>query len=222
MRYAIASVAMIFGVAILLSTGSSALAATVYLEDFTGQDGLGYTGPSTPSDPIYPAGVDWWIDVKDGYFTASSDWFRVDDIGGDEMFNAHDPGGPAIWYTPTIDISGYTDLELSIYVYTASNDIGEESNDWRIYYSVDGGSEVLVFDADDVWGPVTGENDGIPQQTVTASIPTGSELNVWVYTDTRSGVITLAWDDVMVTGVPEPATLGLLAMGGLVLARRRR
>jgi hypothetical protein len=197
-------------------------AATLYEEYFTGQTGLGHTGPGTPSGLIQPDGVDWSIDVSGGYFTATSDWFRVDGINGDEMFTAHDPGGAAIWHSPTINIAGYTDLQLSIYVVTNSNDIAEGSNEWQILYSVDGGDNVEVFNADDVWGPDYSENDKIPNQIVTAALPEGSTLSVQVYTHTSSGVITLAWDDVIVTGVPEPATLSLLAVGGLLFMRRRR
>lgn len=40
--------------------------------------------------------------------------------------------------------------------------------------------------------------------------------------DATNGFSTIRFDDVVVSGVPEPASLGLLAVGGLMLIRRRR
>jgi len=85
---------------------SGAQAATIYAEDFTGQNGLGATGPSTLNTGL---GETWTIDISSASLIASTDWFRVEN----GIFEAQDANGTAIWLSPVTDISRFTNLNLS-------------------------------------------------------------------------------------------------------------
>ena len=56
-----------------------------------------------------------------------------------------DPGGLVHWYSPTIDISGYTDVQISIYVGTTTKNMDEvegEEAEKLTYFMYE---EILAF-----------------------------------------------------------------------------
>jgi len=122
------------------------LATFPYSEDFTGQNGKGATGGSTVTFDL--TGVDWTIDIIESGLGASSDWFRVEN----EEFSARDVDEEQVWNSPVIDISGETDVDITIDV---SSVIGElESNDYiETGYVLDGGSFTTITKHD---GEITG------------------------------------------------------------------
>ena len=79
----------------------------IYSEDFTGQNGQGAVGP-TPTTDL--SAVDWSIDISSTSLSASSDWFKV----VNEVFEARDIDGNGIWYSPSINISGYSNVSFSL------------------------------------------------------------------------------------------------------------
>ena len=52
-------------------------------------------------------------------------------------------------------------------------------------------------------------------------VTSATTFRMYYYDDSNSGGLVFV-DDLTINGVPEPATMGLLAMGGLALIRRRR
>jgi len=74
--------------------------------------------------------------------------------------------------------------------------------------------------AGDCWTEVTA-----PSYTATADdAGYGLQLSLWTWKPSSAGYYDYtfaAWDDLSVTAVPEPMTLGLLSLGGLLLARRK-
>ncbi|MEX0653788.1 MAG: PEP-CTERM sorting domain-containing protein [Phycisphaeraceae bacterium] len=208
--------------ALLMFAGvSSADGATIYLEDFTGQVGKGYTGPDS-GPTLDLAGVDWTIDVTDGEYSATSDYFRVVDNGGDAVmrFLDNDADGNGDdhdeWISPVIDISSYTDVAISMDVaatggYLAPRDM------FTLNYRIDGGPLVEFFAAD------FSDGTGFPEQNVSSgTLAPGSSLQIFVHGSSISSTRPLEFDDVTVTGVPEPASLALLSAGGLLMLSRRR
>ena len=197
-------------------------AATIYLEDFTGQVGKGAIGPGGANPTVDLEGVDWTLDLAVD-MTASSDFIQVRLVGSNEMLVVQDPGGPASWVSPVINISGLSDVEISIYIDAASANYNEDEHEVQFQYILDGGAPVTFFNADDLWGPVAADNDGFPKGTFSSDIlPAGNSLQVVIFTDTRSGVHAFRFDDIQVTGVPEPASAALLMMGVAPMMLRRR
>jgi len=185
-------------VLLLLAPYASDLhSATAYSEDFSGQDGQGAVGPGPSTDLT---GVDWTIDTSSANLSASSDWFQV--ING--RLEARDVDGPAVWTAPTIDISGLSNLQLSL---SAVEDGDHESSDYfDVAYAIDGGSFVTLTDwnnrgssshtlvgdrPDDAdWG----------NETVTQALGSGSSLTLRVTLRNNAGSERLQLDDVVVTG----------------------
>ena len=88
-------------------------AFTIYMEDFNdpADQGKGAVGVNSSTSPVIDtSGVDWTIDVSNANLTASSDFFRVQN----NQFEAQDVDGEAIWSSPVIDISSFSDVSFAI------------------------------------------------------------------------------------------------------------
>ncbi|TKS57572.1 T9SS type A sorting domain-containing protein [Mesohalobacter halotolerans] len=184
------------------------LATFPYSEDFTGQNGKGATGGSTVSFDL--TGVDWTLDIIESGLGASSDWFRVEN----EEFSARDVDDEQVWNSPVIDISGETDVDITIDV---SSVIGElESSDYiETGYVLDGGSFTTITKHDgEITGTITDSESltGLSNSTLKIVIKVlnnaGSEFyyfdNIsveapptYTYTDDTTG-----WNTNPVTGTP--------------------
>lgn len=206
--------------------GAHAVAATIYLEDFEGQTGKGVYGPGGSSPNVNLTGVDWTVDTSGTNMTGDSngDYFWViNPSGSNEVLGVKDPGGYTAWVSPVIDITGYTDVSVSVYMASINSNYDENIHEVQFFYSIDGGTAVEFFNADDYWGPTASENDLIPTGTFSSGvIATGSTLQVTVAVDSNSGAGAFEFDDITVTGVPEPASVALLLLGfGLCVSRGR-
>ncbi len=105
----------------------------LYSEDFTGQNGKGADG-----NGIDLTGVTWTVDVSGATLSDGNDFFRV----VNQRMQARDVDGPAIWYSPVIDISGHTEVGFKLF---ANNNSNLENSDYlEIAYSIDGGSYQVV------------------------------------------------------------------------------
>ncbi|MEO0965523.1 MAG: PEP-CTERM sorting domain-containing protein [Planctomycetota bacterium] len=164
-----------------------------------------------------------------------SSFFAVMDIDGDQSVE------PVVQTFSGLDITGLTSLELSILV--AEDDSSDGNEDWdapdfvHIDYSIDAGpvQSLLWFENDGstfnteafVDSNFDGTGDGAALTDTftefTAAIAgTGSTLDLVITYQIDSGDEDIAIDNVTITGVPEPASLALLAAGLGVVGLRRR
>ncbi len=208
---------LIFLVSLLLIV-CMASAAQIWIEDFSdnaiqGKGATG-TGATTPAE-VDLAGVTKWavdisnVDNAEGNSTglyATTDWWRVQnylfegrDLDGDQ--NGSDGG--AIWYSESIDISGYSDVGVSLWVYATG---GLEPADFiRASYQIDGGT-VTSFG-------YMNDPDGL-DTTWSVNGLSGSSLVVWVEADCNASGEYIRFDDVSVTGTPsssETITTGAIS-----------
>lgn len=171
--------------ATLLSLGLNGQ-TTIYSEDFSGQNGKGAVGP-TPT--INLAGVTWSIDISAANLSASSDWFQVQS----EVFEGRDLDGDAIWLSPSIDISAYTNVSFSLAA--AENGSHESSDIFETEYRVDGGAWTSASTNGSL-------NDDFTSATVSESGISGNSLEIRVTMNNGAGSEYLLLDDVLVQGTP--------------------
>ena len=97
--------------ALVMNIATNPAIAVIYAEDFTGQEGKGAIGTTSTTPPnIDTSEVDWSIDVTNTSLTATTDWFQV----VNEVLEARDLDGEAIWISPEIDISSFPEVEFSL------------------------------------------------------------------------------------------------------------
>ncbi len=127
----------------MLGFGQSSL----YFEDFTGQAGKGAIGPGGNNPTIDISGVDWSIDVSSVNLADANDFFFVRTVGGNDLLEGRDLDGDAIWLSPSIDISGFTNVSFTIDVSesngTANNNL-EADDTVTIEYRIDAGAWTIA------------------------------------------------------------------------------
>ena len=132
---------------------------TIYSEDFTGQNGKGIWGGGSDF-----SGVTWTVDASAATLSNSSDYCKVNY----EILEACDTDGECIWSSPSVDISTYTNVSISI----ALSESGYlESSDYvDAEYKIDAGS----------WTNLTNgyQSDDFSSATATASGLSGSSLQI--------------------------------------------
>lgn len=114
---------------------------TIYSEDFTGLNGKGAFGPVPLIDL---AGVNWSIDVSGATLDQPDDWFYVTN----EFFEGRDLDGPAIWLSPLIDITGFTNVQFSLDAFDHNGIAGnnlENADTFITEYRIDGGAWVQAL-----------------------------------------------------------------------------
>ena len=79
----------------------------MYEETFSGQINKGAYGST-----IDVTGCTWTIDVSSATLSNNSDWFKVN---SNEQMEGQDTDGECKWYSPTINISNYHDVSLSLF-----------------------------------------------------------------------------------------------------------
>jgi hypothetical protein len=174
----------------LLFSFSVVAQTTLYSEDFSSQNGKGAAGSSTDL-----TGVNWSIDLTNATLSATSDWFQVvngvfegRDVDGTQQSNGGGDG--PVWISPSISISGYTNVSISI---SASESGTMERQDFvRASYQIDGGTITQFAQEIDDFGSVTLQTSGL----------SGSSLVVYVEMDNNSGSEYIRFDDVLVQGTP--------------------
>ena len=222
---------------VLLATAGLVLSAsgqtTVYSEDFTGQDGKGAFGSSGGGITQDTSGVNWTIDISGAGLDGDSTQNDFQVLSG--VFEAQDVGGVADWFSPTIDVSGFTELtsisgDLAI---LAGGGANASTEGISFAYSLDGGSAFTSiystgFDADNTDG-VTALTTSL--QTFSASsiaISGDTDLQLRVRVDVNGGNDGYNFDNFSVQGtpIPEPGTYaafaGVLALGMILRRRRKR
>ncbi len=182
----------------IFSVWSSTAQVTIWSEDFGSySNNTGVQGPGVTNIGDYPASVSkWTIDASDCVLSNSGDYLKV--TSG--HFEAQDIDGYGIWTSESINISGYSNVSISIY---GGKDAGTmESNDSIIfYYSIDGGAFVMFDFLND---------DPSPQrQTLTTTGLSGSTLQVRVRMINNASAEEWMFDNVIVTdGLPYCTSYG--------------
>ena len=99
----------------VITFGSVLSQTTLYSETFTGQNGKGASRGIFGGTNTDTSGVNWTIDISntslDGIgFFGNGDYFFV----ANEIFQSKDTDGNAFWFSPSIPISGYTNVSFSL------------------------------------------------------------------------------------------------------------
>jgi len=133
---------------------------------------------------------------------------------GAQGFQWNDPDGAVVLTLDAIDASAFTDLELTFDLFV--DDTGYESTD-KFDIEVND-TNVLSLGETDFEGSLA---DVWTSYALDLSAFDGSVITIEFIGDTNAGSENFYVDNVEVTGVPEPASIALLGLGGLALLRRR-
>lgn len=207
-----------------------AAADNIYIEDFTGQEDrgvLGKSGGATNADADL-SGVDWFVDVGDAFlFTNDFAAVKPGDNGGEFKFSDTDAGCGSstcinsgspfagvdlpTWFSPFIDTSGFTDLNLSLnYTPRGSGFQNEDkvgfNEDFIVGVTLDG-SESILLDL------VQGTGGSYSPGSINEALANASVVQIFVAANTNSGNRSFAFDDVLLTGTSS-ATAGGGGGGG--------
>jgi MYXO-CTERM domain-containing protein len=229
--------------ALAAATGIAS-AGQIFQESFESDPGTSYT----LSNQFDDGGFDFFgrYAVPDLSNPARDDFLNGWDGSFGIMGQDHDGDG----FSPTqsvmidnIDITGVSDLSMMLMAGALSSEpdgfMNYEAADGDgmiIWASIDGGSDFMVGrfspplgGAGDLY--LDSDMDGIGDgPNLTADLAdftfgiagTGSSLSLRIDMTSTSSFEPLAIDNVRVSGVPTPATLGLLGFAGLAGSRRRR
>ena len=170
----------------LITSNYSFAQATIYSEDFTGQNNKGAVGPTPTTDLT---GVNWTIDITNATLSATSDWFQV----VNEVFEARDIDGNAIWMSPSIDISGHTNISFSL----LAEEVGtmEGSDIFNTEYRINGNAGT--------WTAATTNgtlSDDFTSATVSQTGLNGNTLEIRVTMNNGAGEEYHRLDDILVQG----------------------
>jgi hypothetical protein len=172
---------------------------TVWLEDFNDPaiNGKGAHGVSTTNDFIIDmAGVtNWTINVTNLSLTANADYFKVIN----NLFEARDIDGEAVWISTNIDISAYNTVDIDVDVDSDGNLTDDDYI--RTYYSIDGGTETLFAENGDLTGAFT--NPIVVKQTKLS----GSNLTIIIRCNNNTGNKMYYFDNIKVS---TPIITGML------------
>lgn len=169
---------------ILLISGLTYAQTIIHTDDFVNELDKGKIG----YNPVDITGVDWTIDVTNGSFTSGNDYFKVSNNGGTNFFVGRDIDGVCIWESENIDISGYSNLELSIDL--AAQGSFDADNKLEIAIIIDDTVEEVLFQSDCSTGSCS--IDGVELENnfkkfTTAINNTGNEAHIKVYMDNNNG-----------------------------------
>ncbi|MBD3291251.1 hypothetical protein GF337_20790, partial [candidate division KSB1 bacterium] len=156
--------------------------AMIWSENFTYPDGT-FSG----------SGGKWSVDTSNCSFDGD-DHFEV----RDNRIEGNDLDGEAIWTSESIDISGYSDVSISVDL----REVGSmESSDYiRLYYKLDGGSEILFS--------INGDNtDDFTNATAEQTGLNGNDLVIVIRMSNSANDEKHRFDDVLVEGY-EPGNPG--------------
>ena len=126
--------------ALLLFTCITYAQTVIYNESFINDNNKGATyNAVTGVTDINMSSVNWSIDVSGTNFDSSDDKFSIE--SGSTYLEARDTNGPAIWYSPIINITDFTDVtfQLEAVDNRPTFDDLEPSDTFTTTYSINGG-----------------------------------------------------------------------------------
>ena len=163
-------------------TNSNKITENLYEENFSGQNGKGAFGSS-----IDVAGCSWTLDVSNATLSNNDDYFKV----VNEKLEAKDVDGNCIWYSPSINISNFHNVALSL---NASESGSLESSDYiKSEYSIDGG----IWTTFSTYGQIY---DDFNSRTVSQNGLRGNTLQIRISVNNDFGNEYIRFDNVKVTG----------------------
>ena len=161
----------------------------IWKTDFSNDIGKGYW--SNTSDII---GItDWSLDVSNCTFANDDDYVKVVGTSGGR-FEAKDCDGEVVWRSKSVDISGYTDISISVLLAETGSSTNS-SKYAKVYYVIDGSEEILL--------ELNGENSG-NWGSVNATQPglNGSNLEIVVRMNNPNAGDLVYFDNVVISGAP--------------------
>jgi hypothetical protein len=216
------SIGMACGASLMLAMASVSLGQNLLSDP--GFEGVNASANDVPMAGSGGAWSGWnnWVSPYSGYYTAS-----VAHSGLQAAKTFSGPNAGIYQYVPVTAGQTYT---ASAYFENSSTDVITDTaatEDVRmIFFSgANGTGSALATDVAPVnFVPGTSPVNTWVQLTVTGAAPAGTESVQWMAffnnPDYASGSMFV--DDASLTAVPEPASLGLLAIGGLAALRRKR
>ena len=175
---------------LLVGISNVSSAQTLWSEDFESYaDNSGYLNSSTSGD--YPISVTkWTLDVSAATLSANSDWFMVNKVSGNNLFETRDTDGECIWTSESIAITNYTGVSISVSISETGN---LNASDYiKLYYKIDGGSETLFS--------TNGSNvDDFSPLTASQSNLSGETLEIIIKSYSDNGSHKIRFDDIIVT-----------------------
>ena len=173
---------------IILICATPVLADDIWTETFSIPE-KGYWGGGNDMSGI----TAWTIDASACTLTDASDYIKTVATSGGRM-EAKDIDGEAVWTSELIDITGYTNIVLSMLV----SETGSSTNVLKyvkVYYKLDGGIETLF--------ETNGENIGnFGSLTASQAIAAGTNIQIVVRINNPNTGDATIFDNVTVTGDP--------------------
>ncbi|MEZ4801886.1 MAG: GEVED domain-containing protein [Gelidibacter sp.] len=169
---------------------------TLYSETFTGQNGKGATRGIFGGTNTDVTGVTWSIDISsaslDGSgFLGNGDYFAV----VDEAFSGKDTDGNAIWYSPSVTITGYTNVSFSLGM--TSSGSCENNDSFTTQYRLNGTGAWTNAATN---GAITNDPSG-NAATINQTGLSGNSIQIRVIISTNQDDDIYTFDNVLVTGV---------------------
>lgn len=170
---------------LFLTTGSLCAQDVIYSQDFNNDIGKGFDGDGLND----LTDVEWTLDVAACTFAGLGDYVKVVATGNDRL-EAVDCDGEAIWRSSTIDISTYSDIEVSIFTGETGGGTVADNKYIKLYYSLDGGAEISFFESSVDWTEAIASISGL----------NGNSLQLVARMNTTYSADKIYIDDVLVTG----------------------
>ncbi len=144
--------------------------------------------------------------------------------GVEHDFQFNDGDGRLSTVFETVDVSAFTGVTVSLDYWAAETTW--EADDTIIFLVSDGAVSSLTSFTGTEIDAIESADDGTANWQsfsldLTAAGVTGSNITLTVAIDNDSGSENFFIDNVSFDGVPEPASLALLSLGGLAMLRRR-
>jgi hypothetical protein len=137
-------------------------------------------------------GVDWWVDVTGCSFVNSGDYAKTVTTGGGR-FEVLDSDGDAIWYSPELDISKFSNISVKLFASETGSSTAADKKFVRASYILDGNLFPfnIANEASGNWGEKDLSTEGI----------NGSKLQLAVTMNSSYANDKVFIDNILVEGV---------------------
>ncbi|MEO9887001.1 MAG: lamin tail domain-containing protein, partial [Balneola sp.] len=178
----------------LCTIGVAVGQTTIYSEDFTGEDGKGATGTSSGTT-FDTTGVTWTIDVGTTLETdGSTNQFEV--VSG--VFSGIDVDGSAFWFSPEIDVTSYSAIDLSVDLDIIGGGANASGENITVYYTLNPSAGTPTYTSADSY---TQSNDSeLPKSISISNIDVSgtNEFGIRIEMDANGGGDGFSFDNVSV------------------------